>query len=810
MLKTKNSLCARLSRRSGTGWLPGLLTLLFAFGLLGCAGPSQVSSPPSPPEPRKVPVQVLPPSPAPKSPYLKEVKPPAEKALELEERGLETLTSRLTKMPTAKRVPKKGEKVYPIDLNLKNADLVEAVRVLAETMGLNYSIDPKVKGTVNVRASGKLSQSELMSIMETILTINGATMIKGPDGLYRIVPMDKAASRGLPVYSQGEVPPGMRAQVVFLEQTPAKEMTAVLKPLLSPAGSIGEAAHNALILVDNPENMDKLLDLIHLVDTRALAQTLVRIIKVHNAGPKEIIDDLKSIFAAYGTLAAKDKGKFGVNFMPVDRLNAVMILATSKPLMERAVYWTRQLDAKTDMLANVHVYNVINYKAKNLANILTQVYGGTAAAPTVKETKPETGIGLGSTGFGGLGGTGAGATGGLGTGSSMRQSTTGAGGLGLGGTTGLGATGGLPGGGAATPGLKERAVGAPAAGAAPKEGVRIIPDEENNLLVVVAPPYEWNIISRILKQLDIMPRQVLNEVLIAEVRLTDQLKYGIEFLLGGTPANVTTSTGTTGTSSNVSGVLVTNQSGAGTTSTAPATLQGVTLAGPAGATFSAASGFTFVAVDTMNKLKGLINLLASEGKVEILASPQIMAANNQEARIMIGQSVPTLTSSSIPLISQTTSFQTSTVQYRDTGIILSVKPQINAKGLVTLDIAQEVSNVDTSTTTVSGSPSFTVRSAKTSLTTGDNQTIVLGGLIREDRTRSQAGLPGLRKMPILGPLFGSDAVSKERTELLVLITPHIITNMEEGARVTHDLKEKVGLTETLPQQQHPAPGGTSR
>ena len=162
--------------------------------------------------------------------------------------------------------------------------------------------------------------------------------------------------------------------------------------------------------------------------------------------------------------------------------------------------------------------------------------------------------------------------------------------------------------------------------------------------------------------------------------------------------------------------------------------------------------------------------------------------------------MPILTSQSVPLISQTTSFQTSTVQYRSTGIILSVKPQINAKGLVTLEIAQEVSDVQTTTSGVTGTPTFTVRQAKTQLITGDNQTVVLGGLIREDTTRTQAGIPGLRKMPILGPLFGSEGVSKQKTELLVLITPHIITNLEEGARLTHDMKEKVGLEEPSPQR----------
>ncbi len=145
--------------------------------------------------------------------YTKAAKEAAAEDL-VEERNLESLPTRIKKMPVTRRAPAKGEKVYPIDLNLKNADLVEAVRVLADTMGLNYNIDPKVKGTVNVRATGKLSKSELFSIMETILSINDATIIKTND-LYNIVPADKAATRGLPVYSRGAVPPGMRAQVVF-------------------------------------------------------------------------------------------------------------------------------------------------------------------------------------------------------------------------------------------------------------------------------------------------------------------------------------------------------------------------------------------------------------------------------------------------------------------------------------------------------------------------------------------------------------------------------------------------------------------
>ncbi len=789
-------------RRKG-GWLSRLVPLSIILGVTGCASTPAVA-PPQPPAAIRTPVRVIAPSPKRPPAYAKVVKQAAAEE-RMEERNLESLTTRIKKMPVTRRTPVKGEKVYPIDLNLKNADLVEAVRVLADTMGLNYNIDPKIKGTVNVRATGKLSKSELLSIMETILTINDATIIKTND-LYSIVPADKAATRGLPVYSRGAVPPGMRAQVVFLEQTPAKEVVAVLKPLMSHAGNISAAANNSVVLIDNPDNLDKLLKLIYLMDTRALANTVVRIVKVHNTDPSDIIHELESIFSAYGNLAQKGKESFGVSFMPVNRLNSVLILANSQPLAERALYWVRQLDSKTDQLANVHVYNVLNYKAKNLADILSQVYGGSPTASKIKESKLSTGTSLSGSSMGGQGGSGQSRSG-LGSGASGGAS-------GMGGTSGtLGATGAQGGSSTAGAALKERAtaLGGGGQGSSPKEGVRIIPDEENNLLVVVAPPYEWNIISRILTQLDIMPRQVLNEVLIAEVRLTDDLKYGIEFLLGGAPSSVTNATGTTTGSTNTTGALVassgTTATTTGTTTTAPTTISGVDFNSAAGAMFSTAGGLTFVAMDTANKLKGLINLLASEGKVNILASPHIMAANNQEARIMIGEEVPILTSTSTPLISQTTSYATSTVQYRSTGIILTVRPQINAKGLVTLEIAQEVSDAKSTTTGVGGTPTFTVRQAQTSLITADNQTVVLGGLIREDNTHTQAGIPGLRKMPVLGPLFGSEGVSKQRTELIVLITPHIISNLEEGAHMTHEMKQKVGLDETLPRRQ--VPGSTS-
>lgn len=734
-----------------------VLSLILIVGLGGCAGNS--SSVQTQEQSRPFPVQVSSPPP----PVLEKKLPEAD--LSEIESARETRTvqgygDRIKNLPSYRRSPKKGEKVYPIELNLQNADLVEAIKVLSETLGINYMIDPRVKGTVNVRASGKLSRSELISIMETLLLVNGAALVQEGQ-VFKILPAKEAASGALPVYRRGAIPEGTFAQVIFLDQTSAKEMLNVLKPLISQTGSVSEGAGNSLILVDYPANIEKILELIHLIDSRALGKGMVQIVRVNNASPPDIISELETIFSAFGALGKKDN--FGVNFIPVDRMNSILVLASSKTLMDRATHWIHQLDTKSDALANVHVYHVENYKARNLADILKQMYGETVGGVGVREVKSRSGL------------------------SSLRSRTTGAGSGALGGGGGtMGAMGG--GGGLGSlgktesplekaPPSKEQAI--PLAGGGggetAKENVRIIPDEENNLLVVIAPPYEWRTIQNLLRRLDIMPRQVLSDILIAEISLTGQLKYGLEWFFKGNPNPVTpTSTSTTTTSS-------------GQSATTSSSISFSEFSGPAGATFTA-SGFTFVASDIYNGLKGFINLLAEEGKVNILASPHIMAGNNQEASIQIGDEVPILTSQSVPLVSQQTSFQTSTINYRNTGILLTLRPQINARGLVTLEIAQEVSSASATTTGVNNTPTISVRQAKTTLTTADNQTVVLGGLIREDVTRRRSGIPGLRDVPILGGLFSSESKQRTRTELIVMITPHIVNNLEEGARLTDKMR----------------------
>ncbi len=723
--------------------------LILILGLAGCASsstPVQTQE-----ESRPFPVQVTSPPPSPPEKKLPETNLPEMESAR-ETRAVRGYGDAIKNLPTVRRKAPKGEKVYPIELNLQNADLVEAIKVLSETLGLNYMIDPRVKGTVNVRASGRLTRSELISIMETLLLVNGATLVQEGQ-VFKILPAKEAASGALPVYRRGAVPEGTFAQVIFLDQTPAKEMLNVLKPLISQTGSVAEGAGNSLILVDYPANIDKILELIHLIDSRALGKSMVQIVKVNNASPPDIIVELETIFSAFGALGKKES--FGVSFIPVDRMNSILVLASSKTLMDRATHWIRELDMKSDALANVHVYHVENYRAKNLADILKQMYGETAGGVGVKEARTRSGL------------------------SSLRSRST-SGGRSTGGAgAGMGSDLTSLGKGESTPekSLRPKEQAVPLAGGggaeAGKENIRIIPDEENNLLVVIAPPYEWRTIQNLLRRLDILPRQVLSDVLIAEISLTGELKYGLEWFFKGntTPPTSTSTTTTSG----------------GQSATTTSSVNFAAFEGPAGAAYTA-SGFTFVANDIYNTLKGFINLLAQEGKVNILASPHIMASNNQEATIQIGDEVPILTSQSVPLVSQQTSFQTSTINYRNTGILLTLRPQINARGLVTLEIAQEVSSASATTTGVNNTPTISVRQAKTTLTTADNQTVVLGGLIREDLSRSRSGIPGLRDVPILGGLFSSESKKKTRTELIVLITPHVVNSLEEGARLTDKKK----------------------
>ena len=373
----------------------------------------------------------------------------------------------------------------------------------------------------------------------------------------------------------------------------------------------------------------------------------------------------------------------------------------------------------------VFVYNVQNGKAKDIADLLQQVYtGGKGASRDRPTAKPSTGTATGSY-----------------TGPAMGSVTASSD------APPAAATASIPSGG-------EFLV---------SESTRIIPDEITNTILILSTPEEYNQIKGTIERIDIIPRQVVIEGMVAAVNLKDNLSLGVAALFKGHVGGLDVKFGLN------PGAL---------TSTDPAPLSH--------------SGFTFVGTDGSGEVRALITALATDSKAKLLATPHVLVSDNREARIQVGQSVPLITSSTYgtPGVAPI-----QTVQYRDIGIILKVKPRVNEGGLVALEIYQEVSTYEKITLGVADQQLLINKTdATTSVVVQNNQTIVIGGLIREDKTKSFSGIPFLYKIPVIGWIFGSWDDTDNRQELIILLTPRVIKTAKEAEDVSTGFVDKMADT----------------
>lgn len=298
------------------------------------------------------------------------------------------------------------------------------------------------------------------------------------------------------------------------------------------------------------------------------------------------------------------------------------------------------------------------------------------------------------------------------------------------------------------------------------EVTKIFPDEIANSLIILATPDDYKIIEETIKKIDTLPRQVMIEALIAEVTLTDELHLGIEWSLRGKikfdqKQSLSTSTGLN--FGNLQGNATTNP-----VSNAPKL-----------------NTFSFMATDAQNAVRTFLSAMAVDNKLNVLASPHILALDNKPAKIQIGEKVPVFSSVSTATTGSGTSpINTSSVQYQDAGVILDVTPQINDGGLISLTIKQTVSTAKTKPIGGVDQYYFVTREFSTNLVVQDGETIVLGGLISEDNTDDRSGLPFLSKIPILGYLFGKTDKTKIRKELIVLLTPYVIKSQQDAKDVS--------------------------
>lgn len=306
--------------------------------------------------------------------------------------------------------------------------------------------------------------------------------------------------------------------------------------------------------------------------------------------------------------------------------------------------------------------------------------------------------------------------------------------------------------------------------------VKIYADEKLNAIVILGTNEDYDIIKQTVTELDLVPRQVLIEGTIASILLTDNMSLGFAWSLKTTlpglgldPVNISFN---------------------------PTLLD----VDPAKAT---SSGLNLIGVDSSSIVRLAINALASQSKAKLLASPHIMVSDNNEAKIQVGQQVPIPTSETY---STSTGTPTTTIQYKDIGIILKVKPMISDSGLVNLQISQEVSTYSTIELYAEETQIILNKTeAATNLVVKDGHTIVIGGLIREDDSNARSGIPWLSKIPILGYLFGNTSKDNNRTELVILLTPHIVRDAKEAAAVTQKITDKItdkSISETVKKNVH--------
>jgi len=306
--------------------------------------------------------------------------------------------------------------------------------------------------------------------------------------------------------------------------------------------------------------------------------------------------------------------------------------------------------------------------------------------------------------------------------------------------------------------------------------VRIVADPVTNSLVVLATKRDYQLIADVLKKIDVVPRQVLLEVTIAEITLNKDLSFGVEWALAQGKLNQTIAQDTSGTSLFRTGP------------------QGLPVGGLINGTSRVPPvppGGAFAVISDREHFNIFINALQQRTNVKMLSAPHIMAADNREAHILVGSSIPILTSTQSSTIA--VSNIVNSVQYRDTGNILTILPQVNSKGLVNMQIRQEVSAVAQGQASFgnTNSPAFTTREAETTVVVQDGETVVIGGIITDTIEHDRSGIPYLMDIPVLGWAFRVNSDTTQRMELLVLISPYVVRSREEAREVTDEFANRL-------------------
>jgi general secretion pathway protein D len=616
-----------------------------------------------------------------------------------------------------------------ITLNFDNADLRQVVKIIMrDILGQNYIIDPQVKGTVTIQTSRPLARSGAWAVLETVLQINGAALIRD-DATPRIVPLANAVHVAPPASVSGNDTrrgAGFGIEIVPLQFVSARDVAENLEALSGPGSSVRvDDERNLLILAGPRHSLRRLLDTVTIFDVDWLRGLSFALLPLTYVSPETLLGDLRKIIGD-----EQDSVLSGmVRLEAVERLNALLVVSKQPHYIAEIEQLVTDLDQGASTPGRqLHVYQLENTSAEYIAGVLEQLFSSDQedqedlevgrrppqVRPNVPAVMPAP-VGQPRT-------------------PKPPESTT-----------------------ASSPAAELAAAAAPAATGETAEPINIIADKRNNALLIRASGADYRAVVATIRQLDTRPRQVLIEATIAEVTLSDNLQYGVQWFLKGTADDYTLLSGLSSTTS--------------------AELSG-----------AAAPGFFFSAADAVGDVRFLFDLLANESELKVLSAPQVLVVDNETASIRVGDQIPVVTRQSSgvgdadsPIINE--------IQYRDTGVLLQVTPRINEGGLVSMEISQETSE-PSADVFAAGNVAILQRTIESSVAVRSSETILLGGLIRESKTNTLTGIPGLMSLPLIGPLFSRTVDGVSRTELIVTITPTVITDQDDADRATAELRRR--------------------
>ena len=651
------------------------------------------------------------------------------------------------------------------DLNFENAPVATVAKVvLGDVLGLGYTIDPRVQGTVTLASVRPIAKADALYVLENALRMSNVAMVRDRSGGYRLLPANEAGPGGLD--RPGSAEAGQGISVVPLRYVSAQTVFKLLDAFGVRATTVRpDSGRNTLIITGSGSDRQAAIDTILSFDADWMRGQSVGIFPVRNSSPEPVITEIEKIM---------DSGEGGlsqsmIKFQSIGRLNSILVVSQKPEYLKRAGVWIARLDKSDTEGLNLKSYPLRYGNSKQVVTLLTEMLlgGGHAGGPldnASSQVSPGAGISVSSSGgaVAALSGLppSSGVSGAVPTASvSMPLNARPAAPAGVA-PVGQDYPVAAPlGGGGRTPG-----------GSAILPNVRITADVTNNAVLVYANLESQRVVEQTIRQIDRPQRQIAIEATIAEVTLNDQLNYGVQFFLASQKGSI---------SNTISGV---SQS---TTAIEPAS-NAVNAA--AGALLGRVlPGFNFL-VGSENSPRVILDALHGITNVKVLSNPSLVVLDNQAATLQVGDQVPFSTGTATVLTANNT--VVNTIDYKNTGIILRVLPRANANGNIVLDIEQEISNVAAGSAQ-SLTPTISQRRVKSSIAVASGQTVLLAGLISETESKTRQGIPVLDSIPGVGDAFSHQNTARARTELILFIRPTVIKDPVDAHVIAEQMRTKM-------------------